>query len=68
MKHLENITLIRIAVAAAKFVAPLFFVAIVAVVWVFVITGGGVRVDGSRADCQRQFPGKQCYIIWVPEQ
>lgn len=26
-----------------------------------------VRVDGSRESCERQFPDKQCMIVWVPE-
>ncbi|MDB5531578.1 MAG: hypothetical protein JWR51_4681 [Devosia sp.] len=32
-----------------------------------VLTGGGVRVDGSRADCEAKFPGLRCMIVWVPE-
>ena len=26
-----------------------------------------VTVDGSRESCQKEFPGRECMIVWVPK-
>jgi len=56
-----------IAREASKLVAAGVTASVIAVGVYLVLTGGGLRVDGTRADCEAKFVGQRCMIVWVPE-
>ena len=57
-----------IAKEVGKLVVAGIGACVIAVAIHLLLTGGGVRVDGSRADCEATFPGLRCMIVWVPEK